>query len=73
MKKSPSLMLKKRPVRLSFFKRLQHDTTGATAVEYGLVIGLIAIAMIGALWEVANTTSDMWDDIEAQSTDAMTN
>jgi Flp pilus assembly pilin Flp len=42
-------------------------------VEYGLVIGLIAVAMIGALWEVANTTSDMWDDIESRSTDAMTN
>jgi len=60
-------------MRASFFKRLQHDTAGATAVEYGLVVGLIAVAMVGALWEVANTASDMWNDIEARSTDAMTN
>ncbi|WP_301749702.1 Flp family type IVb pilin [uncultured Erythrobacter sp.] len=60
-------------MRATFFKRLQHDTAGATAVEYGLVVGLIAVAMVGALWEVANTASDMWNDIEARSTAAMTN
>lgn len=60
-------------MRASFFKRLQHDNAGATAVEYGLVVGLIAVAMVGALWEVATTSSDMWSEIESRSTDAMTN
>lgn len=53
--------------------RLQHDTAGATAVEYGLVVALIAIAMVSTLWEVAETTDKMWDDVEARSKEAMTN
>jgi pilus assembly protein Flp/PilA len=57
----------------SFFKRMLHDTTGATAVEYGLVVALIAVAMVSALWEVANTTTEMWEEVETRSTDAMTN
>ena len=29
-------------------KRLAHDETAATAIEYGLIVALIAIAMISA-------------------------
>ena len=29
--------------------RLQRDETGATAVEYGIMVGLIAVAIIGTI------------------------
>ncbi|GGB14753.1 hypothetical protein GCM10011380_00190 [Sphingomonas metalli] len=37
------------------------DQRGATAVEYGLIIALIVLAMIGALSTFATKTSAMWD------------
>lgn len=53
-------------------KKLATDSTGATAVEYGLIVALIVIAMIAALIGVADTTIDMWNDVESESVDAMT-
>ncbi|HTM77922.1 MAG TPA: Flp family type IVb pilin [Devosia sp.] len=29
--------------------RFVHDDTGATAIEYGLIAGLIAVALVGTL------------------------
>lgn len=53
-------------------KKLATDSTGATAVEYGLIVALIVIAMIAALNGVADTTIDMWEKVESESVDAMT-
>lgn len=58
---------------VNFLKRLQHDTAGATAVEYGLIVSLIVIAVLGALLGVSDTTTRMWNDVETRSVDAMTN
>jgi pilus assembly protein Flp/PilA len=43
--------------------RLACDERGATAVEYGLIVALIVLAMIGALRSVAGATIDMWGDV----------
>lgn len=53
-------------------KDLVDDTTGATAIEYGLILALIAIAMIGALQSVAGQTVSMWNNVNTKSTAAMT-
>lgn len=53
--------------RTHLLKRLFHDEHAATAVEYGLILAMIVIAMIGALSGVANETIGKWDDIEAKS------
>jgi len=37
------------------------DQRGATAVEYGLILALIFLAMIGALMSVTTVTIDMWN------------
>ena len=37
------------------------DERGATAVEYGLILAMIFLAMVGALTVVAGTTTDMWN------------
>lgn len=33
----------------TFAKRLFTDTSGATAIEYGLIVALIAVVIIGAV------------------------
>ena len=42
---------------------LAKDERGATAVEYGLIISLIVLAMISAFVQVAETTTNMWDGV----------
>ena len=39
---------------------------GATAVEYGLILALVVLAMMGALSTVANKTINMWNDVATQ-------
>ena len=45
---------------LSILKRLRRDTRGATAIEYGLIVALIVVAMIVALQGVANENTGLW-------------
>ncbi|HEX8556399.1 MAG TPA: Flp family type IVb pilin [Sphingomonas sp.] len=40
--------------------RLAVDRRGATALEYGLILALVVIAMVGALSMVADATVGMW-------------
>lgn len=39
---------------------------GATAVEYGLILALICLAMIAALSNVANKTTGMWNNVSTE-------
>jgi pilus assembly protein Flp/PilA len=55
----------------TFLKRLVEDQSGATAIEYGLIIALIVIAMIAALQGVASTTATMWSNVESKSVAAI--
>ena len=43
-----------------FIKALLRDTRGATALEYGLIVALIVIAMIVALQGVADENTGLW-------------
>lgn len=36
---------------------------GGTAIEYGLIIAMIVIAMIAALTNVATKTTGMWNNV----------
>ena len=53
-----------------FIKRLLRDTQGATAIEYGLIAGLIVIGMITALQGFANELTEMWSGVETKFNDA---
>jgi pilus assembly protein Flp/PilA len=44
-------------------KSLYRDERGATAVEYGLIVTLIVVAMISALNQVATSTTTMWNNV----------
>ena len=52
-----------------FFELLK-DRRGATAVEYGLILAMIFLAMVGALTSVAGTTTDMWNYVTEEVTGA---
>jgi len=51
-------------------RRLLRDCRGATAVEYGLIVALIVIAIVGAVKEVANQNTGMWAIVNNRITTA---
>ena len=55
----------------TFLKHIGNDNSGATAVEYGLIVSLIVIAMLGALQGVAQVTDETWQVVRTQSVEAM--
>jgi len=48
------------------FLELLKDQRGATAVEYGLILAMVFLAMIAAVGGVANTTTGMWNYVSEQ-------
>ena len=47
-------------MRGSFFKRLLRNTRGATAIEYGLIVALVVIAILVSLQGVADENTGLW-------------
>jgi pilus assembly protein Flp/PilA len=43
---------------MSFFRKLRKAEKGATAIEYGLIAALIAVAAIGAMGALGNSISN---------------
>lgn len=48
---------------LNILARLWEDEIGATAVEYGLIVALMVIAMSVGLKGVARETTNMWTNV----------
>ncbi|MCH2457474.1 Flp family type IVb pilin [Henriciella barbarensis] len=46
-------------------KKLKSDESGASAVEYGLIMGLMTILLITALTTVGSKTSDHFNEVES--------
>lgn len=46
------------------------DESGATAVEYGLILAMIFLAMIAGVANFADTTIAMWDNVSNEVADA---
>ncbi|GAB5488060.1 MAG: hypothetical protein Pars2KO_16300 [Parasphingorhabdus sp.] len=46
---------------IRFLRKLYLSENGATAIEYGLIVALIAIAIIAAISNVGNSTGNMWN------------
>ena len=45
---------------------LKNDERGVTAVEYGLILSLIFLAMIGALTAVSDKTIGLFNDVSSE-------
>ncbi len=54
---------------IDHLKKLFLSDEGATAVEYGLILALIALTAIVAITGVANQTVGIWDDVANQVTE----
>ncbi len=56
---------------LEHLKLLVRNCDGATAVEYGLILALVFLAMVGAVQGVGNSTIGMWNTISTTSASAI--
>jgi len=54
---------------INTLKQLAISKKGATAVEYGLILAMIVIAMLGALSAFASETIGMWDNVSERVSD----
>lgn len=52
----------------AFVRKFLAAEHGATAVEYGLIISLIVLAMVSVLTEVASKTTGMWNRVATEVT-----
>lgn len=50
------------PMR-KLLKAIANDISGATAVEYGLILAMIFLAMLAAVQNFGNTSVGMWNMI----------
>ena len=48
---------------MKFFKKLIRDEQGATAIEYGLIAALIAVAAITAMQSLGNSLNTTFGDV----------
>jgi pilus assembly protein Flp/PilA len=55
----------------TFLKAILGDTRGATAVEYGLIVALVVIAIVVSLKSVANENTGMWATVREKVETAM--
>ena len=51
--------------------RLRRDKRGATAIEYGLIVALIAVAMMGGLRALGGGAGGMWTNLSATASQKM--
>jgi len=47
----------------TFFQMLKSDRKGATAIEYGLIAGLIAVVIVGAITTVGTDLNTLFGTI----------
>ena len=50
----------------ALINRFKDDESGATAIEYGLIAALIAVAIIAALRSVSGSLSDTFGNVSSE-------
>lgn len=51
---------------MTFFKNLVRDEQGATAIEYGLIAALIAVAAITAMQALGGELSETFSKVDSE-------
>ena len=51
---------------MKIFQNLLRDEAGATAIEYGLIAALIAVAAITAMGALGNSLSNTFDTVSTE-------
>ncbi len=57
---------------MTFFKNLVRDEQGATAIEYGLIAALIAVAAITAMQSLGTELTNTFTKVQTELEDANT-
>lgn len=57
---------------MKFFKNLLADEQGATAIEYGLIAALIAVAAITAMQGLGNELDSTFNKVSSEMEDGRT-
>ena len=57
---------------MRFLKSLMRDEAGATAIEYGLIAALVAVAAITAMQSLGSELADTFDAVDTELQDAQT-
>ena len=57
---------------MKFFRNLLSDNEGATAIEYGLIAALIAVAAITAMGSLGNSLTNTFNTVSGKMTNANT-
>ncbi|WP_324075346.1 MAG: Flp family type IVb pilin [Erythrobacter sp.] len=55
----------------NLLRTIKADTSGSSAVEYGLIVSLIIVAILVGMQEVATETIAMWRVVETSTLGAM--
>lgn len=55
---------------MTFFNELLRDEEGATAIEYGLIAALIAVAIITALQSLGNNLNSTFNNVSTHLANA---
>jgi pilus assembly protein Flp/PilA len=50
----------------NLIKRFAHEEDGATAIEYGLIAALIAVAVIGAIRALGQNLSSTFSEVSSE-------
>ena len=56
---------------IRMLRRLRSDKRGATAIEYGLIAALIAVAAIGGMKSLGGGSNGMWGKLDQKVADSM--
>ncbi|OYX65486.1 MAG: pilin [Sphingomonadales bacterium 32-64-17] len=51
---------------MTFFNKIARDEAGATAIEYGLIAALIAVAAITAMGALGNQLSTTFNKVKTE-------
>lgn len=57
----------------AIIKRLLSDASGATAIEYGLILALMFLAMVSTLNGFADANLNTWEKVSSSMSDAVDN
>ena len=55
----------------TLLRRICADETGATAIEYGLIVALIFIAIMGSIGLFADKSIAMWGNVSEKQSEAV--
>ncbi|SMC31278.1 Flp family type IVb pilin [Novosphingobium sp. B1] len=57
---------------MKLFRNLLADNEGATAIEYGLIAALVAVAAIGAMSQLGTSLTETFGQVSTEMQDAKT-